>query len=400
MADVADAATDISMYNTEGTLQEGRSTANCYMIHDAGIYKIPLVYGNAITKGYTLASSFQAPSGSGTYRLATFKNHAGQDIIDPWIKNNYLADGSTKITVDEAQLLWQDANGLVDAVGVSGVWLLFRVPEAASSKAGNAVIAALDDGDVVWSWHIWCTTETYSSTTTVSTSANTYNVTGVNLGWVAKDESGKTGYCPYYQWGRKDPFISSAGVAYDINGTSVKFKSEAYNSSTSTLAYAISNPNLFIYGTGGVWENQNLYNYWDSDNNVAWTRSVTNKTSKTVYDPCPPGFCVPTQNLHWYYFGEPSSDAPSGNYTTYTNAVWDATNKGITVLGSIWYPAAGYRGGGGSAGTLYNVGSYGYYWSASPNGGSYGYCLNFDSSSWSCNSSNRANGRCVRPVSE
>ena len=404
MASVAAVATDISMYNTEGTLQGSRSTANCYMIHDAGIYKLPLVYGNAITKGYTLASSFQAPSGSGIYRLANFKNHAGQDIFDPWIKNNYLADGSTKITVDEAQLLWQDANGLIDVVGVSGIWLVFRVPEAASSKQGNALIAALDDGDVVWSWHIWCTTETYASTTTVNTSANTYNVTGVNLGWIPADESGKTGYCPYYQWGRKDPFISSTGTsttshtAYDIDGNSVKFKTQAYNSSTSTLAYAISNPALFITNNSGTWENQNLYNYWDSDNNVTWTRTVTNKTSKTVYDPCPPGFCVPTQNLYWYYFGEPSNDSPSENYTTYTNAVWDATNKGVTVLGNIWYPAAGYRSY--SDGTLYNVGSYGNYWSASPSGGSYGGSLRFNSSSWYCYSSYRTDGRCVRPVSE
>ena len=130
MAAVADAATDISMYNTAGTLQTSRSTANCYMIHNAGIYKLPLVYGNAITAGVTKTSAYTAPA-SGTYVMQNFKNHANQNITDPWINNNKKSE-TENITVDEAQLLWQDAQELVNAVGIYDNYLVFRVPTAAA----------------------------------------------------------------------------------------------------------------------------------------------------------------------------------------------------------------------------------------------------------------------------
>ena len=417
MATVASSATDISMYNTAGTLQGSRSTANCYMIHNAGTYKLPLVYGNAITSGSTKTSAYQAPSGSGTYRMANFKNHANQNITDPWIKNNNKG-GGVKISVDEAELMWQDANGLIDAVGVSGDWLVFRVPSAASTKAGNAVVAAKDDGTIVWSWHIWVTTETYASTTTVTTSANTYKVTNVNLGWIPTGGGGKLGYCPYYQWGRKDAFVPSNGsndtdhTVYDINGNTIAGidKVELFEGDngdpvlgTPGYYYCISRPTEFYYDSYGDycrWYSENIANLWDADCDAWWDRTQTNKTVKTVYDPCPAGFCVPTQNLYWYYFGEPANDWPGGSYSTYTNAVWDGTNKGITVLGSIWYPAAGVRWGGSDAGALDDVGGYGYYWSASPDGGSSGRSLNFYSSYWYCNYYGRTNGQCVRPVSE
>ena len=60
------------------------------------------------------------------------------------------------------------------------------------------------------------------------------------------------------------------------------------------------------------------------------------------------------------------------------------------------FPAAGYRNN--SNGSLNNVGSNGYYWSASPNNANNGRNLNFNSSNWNWNNNNRANGYSVRPV--
>ena len=59
-------------------------------------------------------------------------------------------------------------------------------------------------------------------------------------------------------------------------------------------------------------------------------------------------------------------------------------------------PAAGYRNN--SSGALSNVGSNGYYWSATPNSTNNGRNLNFNSSNWNWNNNNRANGFSVRPV--
>ena len=85
--------------------------------------------------------------------------------------------------------------------------------------------------------------------------------------------------------------------------------------------------------------------------------------------------------------------------TSYNNV----SVNGYVVTGSngnsIFLPAAGYR----NIGSLYNVGSYGYYWSSSLyESSSYGaWRLGFDSSSRGNNSSGyRCNGRSVRAVCE
>lgn len=417
---IAANATDISMYNTAGKRQSRQSTANCYMIHNAGTYKLPLVYGNAITSGFNNISSYRS-SASGEYVLKAFKNHADYDITNPWIKNNKKS-ASANITVDEAELLWQDASKLVDAVGIYGDWLVFRVPSAASSKQGNAVIAAKDDGTIVWSWHIWVTTETYNTTTTVTTNATTYNVAPVNLGWVTTGGSGKQGYCPYYQWGRKDAFLSSTGAAntnhnaYDINGNSITGINKVDISSNSygnmpEIHGSIRNPMDFYYDDNGDkyrWYETAYQNLWSVNENAWWTRTNTAKTIKTVYDPCPAGFCVPTQHLYWFMLTNnttsATSDYPGESYSTYPYAAWDATNKGITYNGTssygIWFPASGIRWGDSDAGNLSYVGDDGYYWSASPSDEYYAGDLKFYSSYWNCDINNRSNGQFVRPVSE
>lgn len=130
---------------------------------------------------------------------------------------------------------------------------------------------------------------------------------------------------------------------------------------------------------------------WDAQN--ASTDNVTTATKKTIYDPCPPGFCVPTGNL-WYYFGNGGSRTMSTFDTTNKGATW---NTGITG-DALWLPAAGYRYY--SSGALNGVESDGFYWSATPystNGGRY---LSFYSRRWNWNGSNRAYGFSVRPVAE
>lgn len=83
---------------------------------------------------------------------------------------------------------------------------------------------------------------------------------------------------------------------------------------------------------------------------------------------------------------------------------WTKQNgvNGMKVTGpngnSIFFPASGYRNY--SSGSLSNVGSNGFDWSASPNSRYYGHNLYFYSRSWSWGNSNRANGFPVRAVAE
>jgi hypothetical protein len=127
---------------------------------------------------------------------------------------------------------------------------------------------------------------------------------------------------------------------------------------------------------------------WDAQN--ASTDNVTTATKKTIYDPCPPGFCVPTGNLYYYI----------SNGGTRNDSNWDSGKTwSENITGDpLYFPAAGSRGSN-SAG-LSVVGSNGYYWSATPNNTRYGRYLYFISNSWYWSDNNRANSFSVRPVAE
>ena len=186
---------------------------------------------------------------------------------------------------------------------------------------------------------------------------------------------------------------------------SLTFKSFPATGSTDdygSIANAIKNPLYFYYnninrnsgryGPFQSWE----YNLWDAQNTL--TNNVTTATKKTIYDPCPPGYCIPTGNL-WNFFGKNGSRSMT---------TWDSTNKGATWSNSVvansitgddlYFPASGYRDSG--SGGISNVGSRGYYWSASPYGDGIGRYLYFYSGYWNWYGNNRADGFPVRAVAE
>ena len=405
-------AIDLSMVDNAGNARGSMTTANCYLVHAAGDYKLPLVYGNAIKNGAdNRVAYYPGESSSISNGINQFVNHAGTGISAPWITKSTSGTGVNKgmgLTATSAELLWQDRSGLITSVSINGDYLEFTV---GSFGGGNALIAVKNGSTILWSWHIWATTKTLASTTAVNTGSggHTYNVAPVNLGWVPTGGSGKQGYCPYYQWGRKDPFIPCNGTTngstiktiYNISGANITPASITasstgiqYESSTSaTIATNIQNPIKHYYNSSNYGPcNTTYYNMWDAQNTA--TNNVTSATKKTIYDPCPPGFCIPTGNL-WYYFGNGSNRSNTTFNTTNKGATW---NIGITG-DALWLPAAGYRSN--SSGALGGVGSNGYYWSATPLSTSNGRNLYFDSVNWRWNvNMGRAYGFSVRPVAE
>ena len=101
-------------------------------------------------------------------------------------------------------------------------------------------------------------------------------------------------------------------------------------------------------------------------------------TVKTVYDPCPPGFCVPTSGLYDYI----------------KNQTYPGWNSGVTYSG-VFFPAMNQRG---TDGTLQGFGSN-CCWSATPNG-YYVRCFTFDAEHWGLASCIRSLGNPVRAVAE
>ena len=365
------APTDLSMVDCAGNARaNGMSTANCYMVHKAGKYKLPLVYGNAIKAGATNAAAYTGVSG----QLETFPRHDGEAITDPWIKNN-------NITVTSAALLWQDAQGLITAVGIDGDYLTLTVGKDAATQEGNAVIAVKAGSTIVWSWHIWVTKQTFATLTEVNTGSHTYQLTPVNLGWVG-DATSTTGYCTFYQWGRKDAFIPGTGIenntdnhtVYDIDNAPVSGFSKTGDNNV-TIGGNIQQPTVHNYNNSTYGPcNSQFYNMWDAQQTSKDIAAAA--TVKTVYDPCPPGFCVPTSGLYNYIGSQTSTD-----YT----------------YSGVFFPASGSRTG--SSGGL-SVGTWGYNWSATPYDGTKGRYFSFNSSRGSLGSSSRATGCPVRAVAE
>ena len=408
---------DLSMVNNDGSARASRTTANCYLVHAAGTYKLPLVYGNAIKNGATNESAYYTTQTSNT--LQRLVNHNNTGITDPWIKT---VVGSSP---DGAELVWEDVQGMISSVGIDGDYLTFTVDNSNIGE-GNAVVAAKLGDTIVWSWHIWVTPQTLSETTEIATGSHTYQVAPVNVGQVdglikanatiyagdlckvratangvtvefqvtAKDYMyGGSNYynpSPYYQWGRKDAMYSCVG---GFSSSGVLSQNPTVVTGANSIGTTLQNPDKHYYNSSTVGPyNETKYNYWDM--NQTSTGNITTATVKTVYDPCPPGFCVPTGNLYYYMGNTGGSNSSYGSWqSSYPRGrIW------IYGGANLFFPASGFRYDGNAS--LYGVGSYGSYWSASANDGYYGRYLYFDSGYCYWGSNTRAYGYPVRAVVE
>lgn len=326
----------------------------------------------------------------------TFPRHDGNAITAPWIKDN-------GITVAKAELLWQDAKGLVTAVGIEGDYMLLTVGKDAATQEGNALVAAKDgDGNIVWSWHIWVTKQTFAAAdlaTVITGGKDKYNyelkraiykLNPVNVGWVGERVS--RGYNTYYQWGRKDPFFPTTGTGntdhpvYNINNEAVT--GLTCSTSAATIADNIKNPTTW-YKFEKKPNTSTAYNLWDAQQ-TSNDDELDTPTKKTVYDPCPAGFCLPSTYLYFYF-------QLSANVRESTSL--DGTYR-VRILSSpdVFYPASGCRALREARPS--EVGGAGYYWSSTAYHGDTGRFLFFSSSSWRRGTRERAIAYSVRAVAE
>lgn len=398
-----------------------RSTANSYVISAPGHYSIPLVYGNAITRGATNSHAYTS-SASGTYVLQHFKDHAGQDITDPWITQS----NSGANAPDAAKIVWADESGLVTDLSVAGsgtnAFVKFEVP-ASAIKTGNAVIAVTKGGTVVWSWHLWFAPQDVLNTTEVTNFQNVkYNFTNETLGWKYTSWMGTTyssprsvkvkveqtvgqaggkqvgyititqnngsvrqGYSTLYQFGRKDAFPGTDTTpdgSFNKNG-----------GDHMSIQNGIQNPGTF-YIDGSSWDRgYNQYNLWSMENTI--TGFNDNAVVKTIYDPSPAGFKMPASNA---FTGFTTTGIYSG--TPNVSGDWDnGWNFKGTGTHTVYFPASGYRYYGD--GSLRYVGNSGCDWSAVAYRTDNGWSLDFSQGIvYPQYGHRRSSGFSVRPVSE
>ena len=310
---------DLSTHDENGgTINE--TTANCYVVDAPGVYKLPLVYGNALLNG---------EKNPDAYKGAAFVDYNGDKINQPYINNPH-----------DCCLVWSDGYYMVKDVKLSDdkEYLVFTIDKDYLQQA-NAVVAVRDsEGKIMWSWHIWVTerkiySENIHKLHDIFGSSRIYYMMQCNLGWV----DGKTVYyndrelnfrftqsasgnvqemkvshngdvfdykdpgSTYYQWGRKDPLVAlrnwhNVGFNdyrhHEIGKDGYQYR---YEYAPVKQNIAIQNPNVFYArpaNTDVDWLSGSNPTLWDatgSDN-----KELQKETSvKTIYDPSPRGFKVP-----------------------------------------------------------------------------------------------------------
>lgn len=122
-------------------------------------------------------------------------------------------------------------------------------------------------------------------------------------------------YGLYYQYGRKDPF--SYKPIYDIDGTPKASKwstEDAASSEGGLIKKGIQNPQKFFTTVGKTikWDKTASDNDWF---NPEWNHTET-RGDKTLFDPCPPGWCIPVHEV-------------------FSFAVATTSNKGLDDVASV-----------------------------------------------------------------
>ena len=264
---------------------DANGNANCYIVTEPGVYKFKAVKGNSAT--------------------------------------TYLED------VADAAVLWEtwnnaeevEANSIVKSVSFAEDYMILHTPDAL--RPGNAVICAKDlEGTILWSWHIWV------PETTISVDDGSLFGTPVmdrNLGALVVAQAGaepvdSKAFGLMYQWGRKDPYPAGQAIMSSDLYTVAGAESEKAPGQI-TLDESIANPTLMGHQDNGDWNKDSDGSLWSDD-------------GKTIYDPCPPGYRVPTSSTNNFW----------GDLSTRTGWSFDKTNGWFTIGSpAAVFPLCGYQ---------------------------------------------------------
>jgi hypothetical protein len=246
------------------------------------------------------------------------------------------------------ETLWDD-NKVISISGLtgSGASRTFAVDATHATKQGNAVVALKGgDGTIYWSWHIWVSN--YSGQTWTN---NGFTFMDRNLGATAAGNS-LNGRGLLYEWGRKDPFPSG------VSGTA-GYGNNAVNKFLFGSSYKVANNDPTDEGLiEGILESINKpTTFFVELTNLNWLPVhydylwYTSDNKKTIFDPCPEGWRVPSGNgVNSPWYGLP-------DVTAFTKG----DHGGVTNWGNEW-PAAGFIGR--NSATYAGSGDSGLYWFA------------------------------------
>ncbi|MBR5830419.1 MAG: hypothetical protein IKY63_04080, partial [Tidjanibacter sp.] len=328
----------------------------------------------------------------------------------------WQGDFSEMAAVDDANEIAElmCINIMYDGVLNKDGYVMFRIEKF---HPGNAILAAYSaTGEILWTWHLWLTSsqprDINSGWRTLQDRAlgatQAPNLDGATA--VFYDHNGNPStsnealwatYGFYYQWGRKDPILGTpigASDAETTDGTTIStspywVKSYATGNwerretmpceSQVDINESVAAPLVFYKSTAGAGaanstsSNAQWFSstFADGKRNVAlWGYAVEDYSkqgedfSKTMYDPCPPGYRTAFHDV-WKCDRAGKSSKYAGDDSGDERIDWGSNpaEQSYSDYGFVtekdffdkaWFPYSGlrYPKSGGYAG----VGSYGY----------------------------------------
>ena len=251
--------------------------------------------------------------------------------------------------------------------GTDGI-LQISLSEEQANLSGNIMVALYEDADndnvcdasekIKWSWHLWLgtpvaqhykfeNTDNKVSTTDLGEPLNNedWYMLDRNLGAESNELGDPRAAGLYYQSGRKDPFIGyndqTGSTSWADNRVKTYLNTKTFpshaawktNAGTFNVANVVNYP-MSLFGATGKAE---IFTYgW-----VQGTQSTINN-SKTFFDPCPPGYKLPTtrewdnfKNSEYYNANASITKTGVFGYCAWNQASFSTNTAGTTMKARV-----------------------------------------------------------------
>ena len=279
---------------------------------------------------------------------------------------NYLAAGMAEVkdaegkpygldslTVDVAWEILENGAALAnkgDLISVEPISGNKVKVTSVQNKRGNALVVLKDSKEtILWSWHIWVVGENLKDQT-FNNLANKPTFHNMNLGATTSTFDSSNAIGLYYQYGRKDPFVIAKAIARPssspyVTGPELTQMTERTNDN-ATISWSIKNPDTRIIRTESTqsFKTPRAYADWCLPQSVSedfW--GPNNDNAKTIYDPCPEGYKVPSSSAFAEFSGGVGIDKAGFlfNASNYTDDQLTEDAYKDDPIGIAYFPYAG-----------------------------------------------------------
>lgn len=364
-------------------------SANCYMVHEDGYYKFKATLrGNGVGSLLPLGGTTSAEINGG---LSTSIKPDHVDIL--WWQGDFTTGTTDFPTDNNAQSRTAPPQNMCLSLLDNGEicdngFVSFQI---SGFKKGNVILAAYSDENktqILWTWHIWLTDKPADIRSGNYTKMDRFlgatfapalvqNTNDKTIGWGTNENlalQATLGF--YYQWGRKDPIIGPPGInsgSSNENSSATEVASSGWwkketdgwkyyttipVKNKAAIPEVVKDPTAFYRSTTTKGANTSQWfpeSFADGYTNVAlWGYAVKNYSiagqtfSKTMHDPCPPGYRTPF-HFSWRYDGSHKyAEGDGGEARTNLDTENDYGNYGIVTddlpyFEKMWFPFCGYR---------------------------------------------------------